>query len=393
MRAAARGARRAGAELMRAAARGDAGTRRGRAALTRDATRQDRGARRVGAGVLRAAERGGAGTRRARAACLALLLLLVLAAPAHAAPELVTLGSFSSPTYATAPVSEPSRVFVTERAGRVRVIVGGVVQATPFLDLTAITRANEQERGLLSIAFAPDYASSGRFYVYLTARSPLGEIQIWEYRRSATDANVADPGSGRLVLAIGALGRVQPQRRAAAVRARREAVARDRRRRRLQQHVRALPGPALATREAAAAGSVAGSARGRAALTGAAQPLAVLVRARRPDRDRRRRPGAVGGDQRRARRQLRLAVPRGRARLPVRPGLRRRRDRRPGAREGPRRQRRVLRDRRRLRDPRSRACHRCSAATSTATTAPPRCAPWTSRTRPATRPWGCRCRR
>jgi hypothetical protein len=84
----------------------------------------------------------------------------------------------------------------------VRVIVDGAVQATPFLDLTAITRATEQERGLLSIAFAPDYATSGHFYVYLTAKAPVGEIQVWEYRRSASDPNLADPGSGRLLLAI-----------------------------------------------------------------------------------------------------------------------------------------------------------------------------------------------
>ena len=61
-------------------------------------------------------------------------------------------------------------MFVTERVGRVRVIVDGVVQTTPFLDITGITLATSQERGLLSVAFAPDYAMTGRFYVYVTAR-------------------------------------------------------------------------------------------------------------------------------------------------------------------------------------------------------------------------------
>ena len=70
-----------------------------------------------------------------RAAGLALLLVLAVVAPASAAPSLVSLGTFSSPTWAGAPAREPSRVFVTERAGRVRVIVDGVVQSTPFLDL------------------------------------------------------------------------------------------------------------------------------------------------------------------------------------------------------------------------------------------------------------------
>ena len=45
----------------------------------------------------------------------------------------------------------------------------------------------------MSVAFAPDYATTGRFYVYLTAQAPAGEIQIREYRRSAMDMNVADP--------------------------------------------------------------------------------------------------------------------------------------------------------------------------------------------------------
>jgi glucose/arabinose dehydrogenase len=93
-------------------------------------------------------------------------------------------------------------VFVTERPGRVRLIRDGAVPAQPFLDLTAITLSDDEERGLLSLAFAPDYATSGRFYVYLTAKAPLGEIQIWEFHRSAPDPNVADAADGRLLLSI-----------------------------------------------------------------------------------------------------------------------------------------------------------------------------------------------
>ena len=101
---------------------------------------------------------------------------------------------------------DASRVFVTERAGRVRVIRDGAVLATPFLDLTSITESADHERGLLSAAFAPDYATSGRFYVYLTATAAAavsgtpGEMQVREYRRSAADPDVADPASARLLL-------------------------------------------------------------------------------------------------------------------------------------------------------------------------------------------------
>jgi len=128
--------------------------------------------------------------------------VLAAAAPAQAAPSLVALGTFNTPTFAASPAGDPARVFVTEKAGAVRLILDGVVRTSPFLDLTSITRSTEGERGLLSIAFAPDYATSGRFYVYLTATAPLGNIQVWEYSRSTTDPNVADPGSGRLLIGI-----------------------------------------------------------------------------------------------------------------------------------------------------------------------------------------------
>ena len=94
---------------------------------------------------------------------------------------------------------------MTERSGRVQLLRGGT--ARPFLDVSAITLSDASERGLLSLAFAPDYASSGRFYVYLTATADAaqsatpGELQVREYRRSA-DPDVADPATGRLLLAI-----------------------------------------------------------------------------------------------------------------------------------------------------------------------------------------------
>src|SRR5829696_216642 len=101
-----------------------------------------------------------------RVATLTLLPVLAIAAPAGAAPALVNLGNFMQPTWAGSPPGDTHRVFVTERVGRARVIVDGAVRATPFLDLTWIVLAASQERGLLSVAFAPDYATSGRIYVY-----------------------------------------------------------------------------------------------------------------------------------------------------------------------------------------------------------------------------------
>lgn len=132
--------------------------------------------------------------RAARATLFAAALLLALAAPAGAAPTTILLGTFSQPTWAGAPASEPSRVFVTERGGQMWVISDGVKRV--FLDLRNRVESAASERGLLSAAFGPDYADTGRFYVYYTAREPLGTIEVWEFRRSA-DPDVADPDSGR----------------------------------------------------------------------------------------------------------------------------------------------------------------------------------------------------
>jgi hypothetical protein len=92
---------------------------------------------------------------RARSGPLTVLAWLALAAPAEAAPALVKAGEFDRPTYATGPPGDASRIFVTERPGRVRVIRDGSVPAQPFLDLTAITESAYEERGLLSLVARP----------------------------------------------------------------------------------------------------------------------------------------------------------------------------------------------------------------------------------------------
>jgi hypothetical protein len=128
-----------------------------------------------------------------RAALLAAVLVLVGAAPASAAPELIKLDDFQSPVHVASPPND-DRVFVVEQRGLVKIVGGGT-----FLDVTGITDSSAEERGLLSIAFPPDYAASGRFYVFLTSK-PNGDVEILEYRRSA-DPNLADPLTRRPVYA------------------------------------------------------------------------------------------------------------------------------------------------------------------------------------------------
>jgi hypothetical protein len=124
--------------------------------------------------------------------------LAALLAPggAAAAPALVPVGSFNTPMYVTSPPRDTSRLFVVERGGVIRVVRDGTTLATPLLDISSEVNV-EGERGLLSMAFPPDYEASGLFYVYLTAQ-PIGQLQVREYRRSAQDPDRADPG-GRIV--------------------------------------------------------------------------------------------------------------------------------------------------------------------------------------------------
>src|SRR5215218_1954399 len=133
---------------------------------------------------------------------LAAALALALVAPgsAAAAPELVPVGQFASPVGLAAPPRDPSRLFVVERGGTVRLVRDGAVAPAPFADLSEQVLAGG-EQGLLGMAFPPDYAASGLAYVFLTAKSPPGELQIRELQRSA-DPDRAIPGPGRLLLAV-----------------------------------------------------------------------------------------------------------------------------------------------------------------------------------------------
>ena len=108
------------------------------------------------------------------------------------------VGVFSTPVYATSPPGEPDRLFVVEKGGRIQVVGGGSPLPRTFLDISSEVATDNLERGLLSMAFAPDYAQSGRFYIYFNDRN--GDIRIEEVRRSAGNPDAADPSTRRLVL-------------------------------------------------------------------------------------------------------------------------------------------------------------------------------------------------
>jgi glucose/arabinose dehydrogenase len=119
------------------------------------------------------------------------------AAAARPGLRLKRIGRFQSPVYVTSPPGDRKRLFVVEQGGRIRIIRGGKTLSQPFLNLSG-SISSGGERGLLSMAFAPDYRTSGLFYVYYTARN--GDIRIVEYQRA--NANRAAPGTARTVLSV-----------------------------------------------------------------------------------------------------------------------------------------------------------------------------------------------
>ena len=112
-----------------------------------------------------------------------------------AALQLVTSG-LSYPDFVTTPAGDTTRLFVVEQTGAIRVVRHDSLLPTPFLDLTGHIGFGG-ERGLLSMAFHPSYASNGRFYVYYT--NPAGDIRIVRYTVSA-NPNVADSTTGDTIL-------------------------------------------------------------------------------------------------------------------------------------------------------------------------------------------------
>lgn len=118
--------------------------------------------------------------------------------PATFALTLQTVASgLEQPLYLTAPAGD-ARLFIVERPGRVRIVANGTLLAQPFADIAAKTTTSG-ERGLLSMAFDPQYRQNGRFYLYYTDTN--GDIAIDRMTVSG-DANTADAASAVRLLTI-----------------------------------------------------------------------------------------------------------------------------------------------------------------------------------------------
>ena len=108
------------------------------------------------------------------------------------------VGDFDSPVYVTGAPGYPRLLFVVEQAGRIVVLRTAASSAGPSSTLR-YQIASDGERGLLSVAFPPDYKQSGRFYVYYTDQA--GNIRIDEFQRAPAPTR-AEPGSRRTVISI-----------------------------------------------------------------------------------------------------------------------------------------------------------------------------------------------
>ena len=126
---------------------------------------------------------------------LALLGLAALPVAAEAKVKLKRVGRFSAPVYATSAPGAPG-LYVVEQAGRIRVLSKG--KKKTFLDIRGQVLFGG-EQGLLSVAFPPDHAASGLFYVYYVTSG--GDLAIEEYRRAGKFK--ADRSSARRVLTVG----------------------------------------------------------------------------------------------------------------------------------------------------------------------------------------------
>ena len=122
---------------------------------------------------------------------LAIIVLLSASTAAAQLSSQLVVSGLSAPVAVVQDPAQSNVQFIVEQAGRIRVVRNGQLESFNFLDLTSLVLSGG-ERGLLGLAFAPDYATSRRFFVNYT-RKPDGHTVIARYRRSPVDPLRADP--------------------------------------------------------------------------------------------------------------------------------------------------------------------------------------------------------
>ncbi|HEX9682596.1 MAG TPA: PQQ-dependent sugar dehydrogenase, partial [Acidimicrobiales bacterium] len=108
-------------------------------------------------------------------------------------------GTFVAPVYVTSPPKDATRLFVATRSGVIWEVRGGVRRWQPYLDLSGRV-GDTAEQGFGGIAFHPDFADNGLFYVHFP--NVDGDNEVLEFRETAGNINRADPDSERQVLFV-----------------------------------------------------------------------------------------------------------------------------------------------------------------------------------------------
>src|SRR5256714_2716613 len=138
-------------------------------------------------------------------ACLGVTVGLK-AQPAAGLDAIRVASGLNSPLFTTTPPGDFNRLFIVQQTGQIRILNlnSGIMNATPFLTVSNLASGGEQ--GLLGLAFDPDYATNGKFYVNCTAPGGVfnaGITQIRQYQASS-NPDIADttPGNIKIVLAF-----------------------------------------------------------------------------------------------------------------------------------------------------------------------------------------------
>lgn len=139
------------------------------------------------------------------AICLCFPVVAPAIAPAIASADVLTTQRVARdlryPVYVCSPPGDP-RLFIVEQTGRIRISQDGQLRPIPFLDLGALlpVTSGEDERGLLGLAFHPDYATNRFCYVNYTDRQ--GRTIVARYTTLVIDPHRADPSSAREILRV-----------------------------------------------------------------------------------------------------------------------------------------------------------------------------------------------
>ncbi len=140
---------------------------------------------------------------------LAALLLGVLAAAPPARAQFktqVVASNLELPLFCTSPPGDTSRLFVVEWKGKVRIIKNGVLLPDPFLDITDLVLWDNFERGLLGMAFDPNYDDNGWFYLYfINLSGSFGSSAIRRFTVSA-DPDSADRATLHRIFTLPQIG-------------------------------------------------------------------------------------------------------------------------------------------------------------------------------------------